>query len=395
MPTPLLLISDAPTSGSGLGRITRDIATRIRKCLPEQFRVATLGYAGPFSSKLGFPQYNMELDGWVIMNLPEVWEDFADTEHGIMLTVWDASRLMWFSRPENLSSRPLRRFLETVDAETWGYFPMDATGPHDRLTRRIAHTMEGYDRVLAYSEWACKILQRSLKPDTDLAWLPHGLDTSVWQPKNRAVARHGFGERIGARSKKGRPMNVPDDALMVGVVATNQVRKDYGLACEILEQLAKERTLMSWFHVDSIERYWNIWSLLEDFGLIETNVTTNLDLTDEQLAWCYSACDVTLGIGTGEGFGYPIFESLACGTPCIHGNDGGAPEHMPGYMLVEPVHRRLEGIYNCYRNVYRAEDWVKAINALPRKTGKPMLPDTLDWGGLWRHWQNWLLKGVK
>ena len=42
MPTPLLILSDAPTAGTGLGRITRDIAKRIRADLSDVFEVATL-----------------------------------------------------------------------------------------------------------------------------------------------------------------------------------------------------------------------------------------------------------------------------------------------------------------------------------------------------------------
>src|SRR6266568_8655259 len=98
MPTPLLIISDAPTSGTGLGRITRDLAMRIYACLPDVFRVGTMGYGGPFARGLGFPQYPMDMKDWVLYNLPEVWEDFAGEEQGIIITIWDASRLLWFSR---------------------------------------------------------------------------------------------------------------------------------------------------------------------------------------------------------------------------------------------------------------------------------------------------------
>jgi len=120
-----------------------------------------------------------------------------------------------------------------------------------------------------------------------------------------------------------------------------------------------------------------------------------MPFTDEQMAWCYSACDVTLGIGMSEGFGYPIFESLACGTPCIHGADhGGAAEHMPEDMLVKPVHVRIEGVYNSVRPVHDYRDWYQKLYLMPKKTGGSLLPAYLDWNALWPSWKEWLLKGV-
>jgi hypothetical protein len=109
-PVPLLILSDAPTAGTGLGRITRDLATRIHAHLPE-FKVGTLGYGGPYSSKLGFAQYQIEMENWVVMNLPEVWEDFAGDEPGTLLTIWDSSRLLWLSRPECGPDARLRKWL--------------------------------------------------------------------------------------------------------------------------------------------------------------------------------------------------------------------------------------------------------------------------------------------
>jgi hypothetical protein len=52
---PLLILSDAPSSTTGLGRITRDLATRIHANLTE-FRVGCLSYGGPGSLRFGFPE---------------------------------------------------------------------------------------------------------------------------------------------------------------------------------------------------------------------------------------------------------------------------------------------------------------------------------------------------
>lgn len=56
-PIPLLILGDSVTSKSGLGRITRDLATRIHETMQDTFRVATIGYGGTGSCKLGFQQY--------------------------------------------------------------------------------------------------------------------------------------------------------------------------------------------------------------------------------------------------------------------------------------------------------------------------------------------------
>ena len=391
MPTPLLILSDAPTAGTGLSRICRDLAVRIHEHLPE-FRVATLGGGGQYSRHLGFPQYEWNQNGeFVVHELPDVWGDFAGDEKGIVLTVWDSSRLLWFSRPETCEVPRLKQFLVNAPFDRWGYIPVDASGPNDKFTGIIKHTLLGYDRVLFYSKWAAGIAECSI--GNPFESLPHGIRTDIFKPRHRATARHGFGQYIRS-VKDSKPLAIPDDATLVGVVATNQARKDWGLAFSAIAELAKDRSVILWGHTDAMERSWSIPSLLNDFGV--KAVITVGNLSDEAMSHCYSACDITFGIGIAEGFGYPIFESLACGCPVLHGDDGGAAEHLPEEFLVIPNGLRLEGPYNCVRNVYSPHAWrwqAKAVldRKLPRES---MLPPVLDWDFLWPRWAEWLRKGI-
>ena len=271
---------------------------------------------------------------------------------------------------------------------------MDATGPHDRLTAILKHTIEGFDRVIAYSAWAESILRRTLKgPLLDtLTSLPHGLDASVFYPREPyTTARHGFGERIGAKERSGSWLSIPDDALLVGIVATNQVRKDWGLGIATIAEMAQHRKVMLWAHTDELNRHWSLPALLNDFGLRHNAVVTTIALTDEQMAYCYSACDVTLAIGLGEGFGYAAAESLACGTPVVAPNYGGG-EFVPEEMLVEPMAYRLEGSYNCVRPVFTAQKWAQKALAVSAK--RTQLPGHLDWNVLWPRWEDWFRKGI-
>ena len=51
---------------------------------------------------------------------------------------------------------------------------------------------------------------------------------------------------------------------------------------------------------------------------------------DEQLVEVYQSCDAWLFTSESEGFGLPILEAMACGTPVIASTAGAAPELVPG-----------------------------------------------------------------
>jgi glycosyltransferase involved in cell wall biosynthesis len=272
----------------------------------------------------------------------------------------------------------IAQWLASSPFERWGYFPIDAVGPNDQLTAVLADTIKGYDRALCYSSWAKRFVSHP-----DLEAIPHGIDTAVFKPRDKAEARQHF-RNLGFAG-------LSDDSLLIGIVATNQARKDYGLgiaACAKLLRTEMNLDLRVWIHVDTMKRYWDLVALLEDFGLLGRVVVTTNNFTDEQMSWLYSACDVTLGIGLGEGFGYPIFESLACGVPVVHGDYGGAAEHLEKRHLVRDCAWRLEGQFNCMRPVYSSEAWAAAVISVAHTPAA--LPDYLDWETLWPRWEKWL-----
>src|SRR5215475_13545960 len=68
--TPLMIVSDAITSASGLGRIARELAVRIHEDLGDVFDVATCGHGGSYSRNFPFPQYPItRFDNWAIPDL--------------------------------------------------------------------------------------------------------------------------------------------------------------------------------------------------------------------------------------------------------------------------------------------------------------------------------------
>lgn len=378
---PLLILSDSPSASSGFGRITRDLARRIHDDCPE-FRVACAGYGGIGSRSLPFPEYHFTLDGsWVPRELPAIVEDFAADESLIIFTIWDASRVGWLAHPDTCSNEAVKKWLKTALPKRWIYHPIDNEGADAPKMR--GSVLSGMDRVLAYTDFGARMTGY---PDH----LPHGIDTTVFQPQDRQMARAEL-----CRWFKG----LTKTSLLLGVVATNQGRKDWRLAMDTAAQLLKRgHDVRVWAHTDAYKGWWDMPQLVRDYGLDGRVSITAFQLSDEQMAWMYSACDVTLGIGLGEGFGYASFESVACGTPHVAPRYAGGAEFMKdeSFWLVSPQSYYFEGPGCAKRPVMAASDYVEAVEF---KIGEPKfiakLPLELDWNNLWPRWKQWLLHGIE
>ena len=394
--TPLLILSDAPSATSGLGRICRDLATRLHAHCSDIFEVATLGYGGVGDKNLPFQQYAIEgMENWFIPSLPQVWQNFAGERKGAVFVIWDASRTLWLARSGNKQwnhDPMMRAWLASKPFAKWTYPAMDAAGPNGKLSVMIQECLLGYDRVIAYSKWAEDMIRAS---DFSAGWpeltgltnLPHGIDTSVFKPRDRALARKVFTETLGFKGPA-----IKEHEKIIGIVATNQARKDWGLAMEAVSRI-KDVPFRLYLQTDTLERHWSIPALLMDYGLVDRAMINTGQVTDEVMSYIYSGCDVTLGIGP-EGFGYPIFESLACGTPVITGSVGGHAEHMFKDAIIQPESFRIEGVFDSVRPVFDPQDWADGILETFAWQDKPTqnvsrLPSHLRWDNLWPKWEQW------
>lgn len=377
-PIPLMFYSDSPCLPSGLGRITRELATRVVADLP-QYRVATLGRGGLGANELPFMQYNYRSaqgDEWGIDALRKAWMNFAGDQEGVILTIQDPSRMYLFTHPDNLSVE-YEDFLKNGKFSRWGYFPIDSYGPRGKLTGLSAAALDGYNRILAYTPFGAQMLANSVGHPVD--WIPHGIDMEVFQPRDKMVAR--------------RLMGFAEDDFVVGCNMTNQERKDWGAWAGILAYAKRDRkNLKAWAHTDVLYRSWDLRALIEDFGLHDSvKVTMVGDKTDEELSYHYSACDVTVLPSLGEGFGYPIAESMACGVPCVHGDYAGGAMFVPEHLRVPVQAVRLDTPYNCVRPVFDPPEFARRLDG-------PLLPNAeccrshvehLDWRKLWPTWRKW------
>jgi glycosyltransferase involved in cell wall biosynthesis len=391
---PFMILSDSPASTTGLGKIARDLALRIHHNIPE-LEVGTCGLGKVTSSALPFRQYVLPglTANMTPPNLPEIWNDFSGGRRGIFFTIWNPGWLPWLANPtacKNIDAE-LRQFLEAKPFERWGYFPIDAYGPNGKLPLEIASIINGFDRKLAYTKWAADLIDNTngnLLGTTE--HLPHGIDTGVYFPRNKVDARRYFLWTVGTGIDK--PFHDPN-IFLVGCVGTNSQRKDWGLTFQICQELMKRDVNVGlWAHTDSFQKYWNFQTMQIDYGLGGRLIPTATKINDENMAWAYSACDVTIAHGLGEGFGYCIAESLATGVPCIHGNYAGGAEFLPPECKVDPIGFYNEGFYAHQRPVFNIGDWADKIMAAAGT--QATLPAELDWNNLWPRFESWLKAGL-
>ena len=399
MPTPLLIISDAITGPTGLGRITREVAVRIHEHLADVYRVGVCGYGGTTSRQFTFAQYPVfKLDNWAIPQLPTIWNDFAGDEKGIMFFIWNASWLPWVSNPDMLADGDLKALLKSDRFSKWGYFPIDAEGPNGRLHESQAEIMAKFDRLATYTEFGKKVIDltgMASKFIFNCAVLPHGTEQTVFYPRSRREARKRFLGEIGRSSGE---HGVTEAGTLLATVATNTARKDWPLAFETCQELLKRGVNVGmWAHTDGIKKYWDLPTLAAEFGMKNRVVFTNTHLRDESMAWGYAACNATLGIGSGEGWGLPVSESLAMGIPCVTGDYAGAAEFTPQEFKVTPSAYHYDGFYINKRPVYSAAEWADKVMSVidPADKPVPLLDRQYLWSECWAKWEQWLREGAK
>lgn len=387
---PCLLVGDGPQEATGLGRIARDIGQIIddqQEDLPLDL-VSVGGSVPPCWRRWPhIPMGPVERgDDWGASFVEAIWQDRWGGQPGILLVVWDPARCYAFTQVP-------------LPAKRWCYTAVDSHNRWGGLSGAPGAALQAFDRVLAYGRWASGIINQTTK--RPVAYLPHGLWADTYRPMDD-------GERAWVQAQLGP--HVPQGATLVGCVATNQARKDLALFVETLATLRDSGlSVYGWLHTDQLTNAWSIDQLVSDCQLAK-QITVTLgsargSYTDRQLACLYQRMDVTIAPGLGEGFGYPIVESLASGVPVVHGDFGGGSELVPKIEWRVPVReRRRESVYGLTRPVYRADDVANALvralrwrDTVGREVSAAYCRGAvahLDWSALAPRWAAWIREGL-
>lgn len=158
----------------------------------------------------------------------------------------------------------------------------------------------------------------------DPCYVPHGVDTKVYDQVDRAEAR--------------RDLGVPESAFLVGMVAANKgypPRKGFSQAIEAFARFhTTHEDALLYLHTETtgaiqgvnLPGLLNAHKLPQEAVVLCDQYRYRLSFPPEYMRAMYSALDVLLNPSFGEGFGIPIIEAAACGTPAITTDWTSMPE---------------------------------------------------------------------
>ena len=287
----ILTFGNAPYAWSGYGTQAAQLVPRLRA---QGHDVAIAAFHGLHGAPLWWNGILIYPGSTEDMWAQDVLKGHYDHHQaGLLITIMDA----WVMNPQVVA---------TMNVAHW--MPIDCS-PLSAMDRRIL--AEGGGRPIAMSEFGRRQL---LDAGWEALYAPHAIDTRVFAPHpDRATVR----EETGMAGR-----------FLIGINAANQDPLRKGFA-EQFEAFAR-------FHAAHPEALLLVNArAVANQGLNLTTLAADLGLTDECVQFCdqylyaagltgqdkmarwYGLLDLLSNCSFGEGFGLPVLEAQACGTPVV------------------------------------------------------------------------------
>lgn len=211
-------------------------------------------------------------------------------------------------------------FIETceINIPLITYMPVDS----DPLPLATKNSAVGALDNIAMSEFAQQAFQKNHM--TSSTYIPHTVDTNIFYPTNKKENKIKLG--------------LDPDQFLIGIVATNKgPRKNIpGQLLAFKDFLKKVPDAKLYLHTfmgaNNLNREgFDLYGLVSHLNLEDSVIYTDQEeyyagLSDDTMRILYSAFDVLSECSFGEGFGIPIIEAQACGTPVIGTDFSAIPE---------------------------------------------------------------------
>jgi len=311
----ILWHSNAPWAGTGYGTQTALFAPKLQELLG--YKLAFSAFYGLKGSRLGwvapsgkgyvvYPGGRDMYGNDIIASHAKHWFGKTGTNAtsgGLVVTLTDP----WVLSADIMSRLPVLAWV-----------PID----HDPL---IPKTNLWFKRSAALP-LAMSLFGKAVLEDAgfkDVLYAPHGYAAKDFYPTNRVQARKALG--------------LPKDAFIVGMVAANKgwpSRKCFSEAILAFSRFKEKRPdAILYLHTKLQDVEGENIPALCDAAKIRPFTTDGyalqLGAPTAMMHALFSSFDVLLNPSQGEGFGVPMIEAQACGTPVVCTNFSASPEVAP------------------------------------------------------------------
>jgi len=197
---------------------------------------------------------------------------------------------------------------DTSPAKTFFWFPTDGGGG---LPQGCDNILRKIDVPVAMSKFGQKQVKEYHNIDAE--HIPHGVNTELFY-------RMPDDERYKLRSKYGL-----QDKFVIGVVARNQPRKHLDRTLKAMRLIAKQiPNAILYLHIDPddpAQPLWKMRSLIQKFGLenrvVFSGMKAHQGIPDKEMVKIYNLMDCFFLSSSGEGWGIPLIEAMACEIPIV------------------------------------------------------------------------------
>jgi glycosyltransferase involved in cell wall biosynthesis len=199
------------------------------------------------------------------------------------------------------------------------WLPID----HDPVPQIVLESLRGSHLPLTYSKWGHELLAAAGVANH---YIPHGVEPTVYKVIADRDAVNQF--------KQEKLRGVDHLTVMVAANKGYPDRKAFQVQLRAWAKFAKDKpNAKLYIHTEPSTKYSGVdmFALLRDLGIGDRVYFPNqyeyaLGMSTDYLAMMYNAADAFLGAAMAEGFGIPIIEAQACGTPVIVTDFSSMPE---------------------------------------------------------------------